>query len=157
MSPSSDLAALIEGVSWSDLAGGVLAGVIATAVWALGLWWVEAHRFERAFARLSGHHEVRRKQSSSLEPYTVVVTAKGSVLDVRYDGWRDGSCEGEIVMNRERRGAGHYSSVKKGKQLWGFWDVQVTDAGTVLVHEIYAKEETKTQIVSGYRWTRLPV
>jgi hypothetical protein len=148
----SDRGALIPGVGFL---GGVLVGLAAIAVWAFGVWGVEAYKFKRAFGPLAGDYEVRRKQSSALEPYKVALTVSRNVLGVRYVGWPDGSCEGEIVMSRVRRGAGHYSSLKGGDELWGFWDVQMAGDGTVLVHETYAKEETKTQVVSGYRWTPL--
>jgi hypothetical protein len=138
-----------------DLLGGVLVGLAATGVWAFGVWGVEACKFKRTFGPLAGDYEVRRKLSSAREPYKVAVTVSGNVLRVRYVGWPEGSCEGEIIMSRVRRGAGHYSSLKNGDELWGFWDVQVAGDGTMLVHEIYAKEQTKTQIVSGYRWTPL--
>jgi len=63
------------------------------------------------------------------------VTARGNVLDVRYENLPgEDSCSGEIVMNRQRRGAGHYSRLKAGEDLWGFWDLQVRDARTLLVH-----------------------
>jgi hypothetical protein len=46
--------------------------------------------------------------------------------------------------------------MKGEEQLWGFWDAQVRDDSTLLIHETYSKAETKTAVLSGFRWTRLP-
>src|SRR5262249_5302485 len=92
------------------------------------------------------------------EPHseTAVITVCDNVLEVRLAGLPDGdSCEGQILMNEQLRGAGHYWHMKGGKELWGFWDVQVRDPETILVHTTFVKAETLSVVVEGFRWELL--
>lgn len=42
-----------------------------------------------------------------------------------------------------------------GKRLWGFWEVQVKDADTILVHTTYAHPTTEAAVAQGYVWERI--
>ena len=59
-------------------------------------------------------------------------------------------------MNRHlpNRGEGHYDDVKDYEQLWGFWDVQIKDDDTLLVHTTYASTHD-TLVSQGYVWRRI--
>ena len=146
-------------MSGSDLLVGVVAGVVATIIWALGAWIYRERRLRREFHPLTGTYRSTRKLTDQSEPETVSIRVSRNILLVEFEGIPDGdSVTGEIAMNEQlpRSGRGQYFHVKDGAQLWGFWDIQVKDANTILVHRTYANPKNHTAVVSGFVWSRIP-
>ena len=93
------------------------------------------------------------------EPETVSITVKGNLLSVEFENLSDGELvTGQIAMNEQlpQSGEGLYWHVKDRAQLWGFWDIQVKDKNTILVHTTYTNHKTHTAVVSGFVWSRIP-
>jgi hypothetical protein len=143
-------------MSWPDFWGAVVAGLGATAIWVVCGRAREIFRLRRKFDRYAGRYSVTRKQETKREPFEVVVSVAGNVLDLTMEKLPSGdSGGGRILMDEQLRGEGHYWRIKKGEQLWGFWDVQVRDDRTLLLHETYSKAQIKTLVLSGFRWERV--
>ena len=142
------------------LVGGVVAGVVAIGTWALLASCRRRWRNHRHFGRLSGRYRITKKVVKEPPVETASIRVKGSVLMVEYEALpnRDGSVTGEIAMMElfPRSGEGHYSDTRDGKQLWGFWELQVKDDDTLLVHTSYANHKTLALTVEGFVWTRVP-
>ena len=139
-------------MDWLDaLIVGVVAGVVAAGLWASGERKLRLRRYKKAFGPLSGEFRVTPKLTEKPHPERAVIKVRDNVLDVRLVGLPDGDeSKGEILMNDQLRGAGHYWHLKGGKDLWGFWDVQVRDHKTILVHTTFVK--ANTVVVEGFRW-----
>ncbi|MDX6480663.1 MAG: hypothetical protein QOG85_1173 [Gaiellaceae bacterium] len=130
---------------------GVAAGIVAAGLWAFGERKLRQRRYEGAFGSLSGEFRVTPKLTDKPHRETAVINVRDNVLDVRLAGLPDGDAsEGEILMNEQLRGAGHYWHRKGGADLWGFWDVQVRDDKTILVHTTFVKDTTV--VVEAFRW-----
>lgn len=108
-----------------DLFTGLVAGVVAAAIWAM----IEAIRRWRrnrdSFGRLAGRYRIRpklTKQSDLGTGNTAVLTVSGSILKVEFQGVAAGdSISGEIAMSEHfpRSGEGHYQHAKASQQFWG--------------------------------------
>jgi hypothetical protein len=139
---------------WEDLGVAVLAGLLAAGIvvtWRRLWWWLELRP-------LTGRYRSTRKLASVSDPETATIRAAKNLLRVHFEGLDDGdSIVGEIVMNEQlpRSGKGHYSHISKGEDLWGFWDLQVKDKRTLLVHTTYVDAETCREVVAAYVWDRL--
>ncbi|MFL5961792.1 MAG: hypothetical protein ACJ757_02720 [Gaiellaceae bacterium] len=132
---------------------------MATIIWVFGVWLHRKQRFSRDFGRLSGTYRVMRKLADQPEQETVSIGVQRNLLAVEFGDLEDGeSVTGEIVMNEQLHGSGegYYRHVKDGVQMWGFWDIQVKDATTILVHTTYANPKTYAAVVSGFVWSRIP-
>lgn len=59
-------------------------------------------------------------------------------------------------MNRQlpTSGEGHYDHFEDDEQLWDFWNVQIKDDHTILVHTMYASTHD-TPVLQGYIWSRI--
>jgi hypothetical protein len=136
----------------------VVTGVVAAGVWAalaLALrWWLR----KRHFGPLAGTYTVTRKLGQTPEPDVVVIRVSGNVLEVEALCVPNAeSVTGQIVMNEQlwRSGRGHYDHLKtNGDQLFGFWDVQVKDADTLLIHTTFVDQANHRAVVTGYVWRR---
>jgi hypothetical protein len=53
-----------------------------------------------------------------------------------------------------KSGRGHYYR-HDTPHAFGFWEVQVVDARTILVHETYAHPRVRVANVTGFVWTRV--
>jgi hypothetical protein len=145
-------------MSVGDLLTGVVAGVVAAIIWALLVlayrWW----RRRQNFQHLQGIYGVTRKSTGESQPETVSICVHGNVLRVEYVGLDDeGIASGEIVMNEQlpSSGRGHYRHDTPGrKRGWGFYDIQVVDDGTILVHSTFSDTSERAALV-GYEWTRV--
>jgi hypothetical protein len=147
-------------VSGRDLLTGVVAGVVAAIIWALLVlayrWW----RRQQNFKHLAGTYRVTRKSTGEPQPETVSISVRGNVLGVEYEGLvaSDGvasAASGEIVMNEQlpSSGRGHYWQDTPGKARgWGFYDAQLVDDGTILVHQTFSDTSERAVLV-GYEWT----
>jgi hypothetical protein len=147
-------------VSCRDLLTGVVAGVVATTVWALLVFpayqWL---RRRRNFQHLAGAYHVTRKSTSKVEPETVSITVHGNVLEVEYEGLvaSDGTpsaASGKIAMNEQlpSSGRGHYWQDTPGRARgWGFYEVQLVGDGTILVHSTFSDTSERAVLV-GYQW-----
>jgi hypothetical protein len=145
-------------VSGNDLLVGVVAGVLATVIWVVGVWLYRRHRFKHDFGSLNGRYRSTRKLGDQPEPETVSISVEENLLAVVFEGLPDGeSVSGQIAMNAQlpRSGEGNYWHIKAGEQLWGFWEIQVKDADTILVHRTYASHKTHQAVVSGFVWSRV--
>ena len=98
-----------------------------------------------------------RKSTGESQQETVSITVHGNVLRVEYDGLDDESiASGEIAMNEQlpSSGRGHYRQDTPGRQRgWGFYDVQVIDDGTILVHSTFS-DTSERAVLTGWEWTR---
>lgn len=114
-----------------------------------------AYRLHHEFAPLAGMYQVTRKLTDQPEPETVSISVKKNFLTVQSHGGEVYS--GEIAMSEQlpASGKGQYQHSKGGTQLWGFWDVQLKDKDTILVHTTYADSQSHTAVVSGYVWKRI--
>lgn len=54
-------------MGWDALVGGVLAGVVAAGLWALGIEALRRHRFRQMFGPLAGRYRVTRKLAPKSE------------------------------------------------------------------------------------------
>jgi hypothetical protein len=147
---------------WSALAGNLVTGVAAGTVSAALYAWIQAQRREMRirseFAELAGTYSMTRKLGEAPEAERARVTTQGNVLNVVYiDVPRGDSVVGYIAMSEELtgRGEGYYDHVKRGQQLWGFWDVQVKDSSTILVHTTYAHPTDHRTVASAFVWQRI--
>jgi hypothetical protein len=140
------------------LAFALATGIGAAVIWALFAGYSAGGSVVRNFAPLAGPYSVRRKLSAAPEPETLTITVRGNVLEVvalNVPGAQ--SVGGEIQMSDQlpRSGKGHYEHVElDGTQLWGFWDVQVKDAKTILVHTTFVDQPNHRAVVTGDLWTR---
>lgn len=145
-------------MTWEEFWGGVAAGFIAIVIWEVWLRLRRRRRLRKQYAHLAGEYSVTRKlQPDVREPGTAVITVKGNVLSVRFRDLPPGrSVTGEISMNEQlrRSGRGHYYDAEDGKDLWGYWDLQVVPSNTLLIHTTFAQHEEHRAVVSGFVWTR---
>jgi hypothetical protein len=149
-------------VDWVDalavsLGSGVVAGVIATGLWAAIVEHRRRKGWERRVGPMAGEYRITRKLSSEPEPETLVVTVDKNVLTVEARGaaW---PYRGEIVMGAQLpgRGAGHYRQrLEDGSLLWGAWEIQQLDADTVVEDRTYASHSKHEAVVSGFVWERV--
>ena len=138
-----------------DVSGGVLAGLIATGIWVAGEHLRRFRRLIRTFGQYAGSYSVTEKERGDPRRERVAITVKGNVLAAQFENLPPGEeASGRIIMDGQLRGEGHYWHVKDGAQLWGFWDVQVRDDRTLLVHTTYAMSGTARLAVEGFRWER---
>ena len=142
-------------MTWADVLGGVLAGLIATAIWVVCDRVRRFVRLRAKFGRYAGSYSVTAKEEVEPRSERVAITVKGNVLAVRFENLPPGdSVSGRILMDDQLRGEGHYWHVKGGAQLWGFWDVQARDDRTLLVHTTFAVSGTDRLAFEGFRWER---
>ena len=141
----------------SDLAVGVVTGIVAALIWALITWEMRRRRLEHDFGPLAGRYRMTRKFGSLPEHEIASIVVDGHLLVVDWEQCDPGRVvHGEIEMNEQfpRSGRGHYDDNAVAEQLWGFWDVQVKDPDTILVHTTYATD-LHTSVVSGFVWSRI--
>src|SRR4051812_39994987 len=123
-------------MTWADVWGGVVAGLIATV--------------RQKFGRYAGCYLIAGREELAPRPERVAIEVKGNVLAIEFENPPPGdSVSGRIVMDEQLRGEGHYSHVKGGVQLWGFWDIQVRDKRTLLVHTTFSRSGTDTLVLEG--------
>ena len=134
----------------------ILTGVVAAAVWAAIVYSTGSGNAVLEFSPLADTYTVIRKLGDKPEPETTVIRVRGNVLEVEPHNVPDAkSVRGEIVMSEQlrRSGRGQYDHVKtNGDQLFGFWDVQLKDDDTILVHTTFAKDDAA--VFTGYVWSR---
>src|SRR3954451_18738552 len=142
-------------MTWADVWGGVVAGLIATAIWVFVDRSRRFIRVRRKFGRYAGCYLIAGKEELTPRPERVAIEVKGNVLAIEFENLPPGdSVSGRIVMDELLRGEGHYRHVKGGVQLWGFWDIQVRDKRTLLVHTTFSRSGTDTLVLEGFRWER---
>jgi hypothetical protein len=136
---------------------GVLAGVVAAIIWAVGAYLYRRYCVSADFHDLADEYTVRKKRRAEPESDTTKIRVAGNVLRVTQEGFEEGgSAKGEIQMDTSdvRSGKGQYVHDKPGPPiLFGFWDVQVMDRDTILVHTTYASTND-TLVFQGYVWER---
>jgi hypothetical protein len=145
-------------MSSGDFGTGTVAGVVAAVLWAAFIWLYRRWRLNHNFRRMTGMYRVTRKHANKSEQELVAIEVKGNVLSVSYENLPNGgAASGQIVMNEELRtsGAGHYEHLEDGVQMWGFYDVQLKDENTILVHVKYASHTEHREVVSGFVWSRI--
>ena len=137
----------------------IATGLVAAAAWAVLTYAIERLRVESTFRKYAGVYIETRKFPIPGQYHREMlrITVRQNVLRVVFVESPGRSIQGEIVMNRQlsTSGEGQYDDVKEQEQLWGFWDVQVKDKNTLLVHTSYASTHD-TQALQGYIWRRLP-
>jgi hypothetical protein len=138
-------------IATGSFAAGLVSGLVAAIVFELARSGYKRLRIRRALSGREGMYRIRPKLSKEPWPNPLSIRVRGKVLVVTSEA---DSYHGEIVMNDEliTSGRGHYSQSFEGDQLWGFWDVQLGDARTILVHRHYADYKTREEVVSGLVW-----
>lgn len=87
----------------------------------------------------------------------VVIAVQGTVLRIHFEDLdEDEAIVGAIEMNEHlpSSGRGHYSHDEGTKRMWGFWDIQLYDEDTILVHTTYSHYRDHFAVVSGFVWKR---
>lgn len=139
--------------------GGVVIGVAASVAFAIGQRVIDLVRMRRAFGKYHGTWHQTRKFPLPDVPgvETLEISVERNVLSVRFSEAPEShrSIHGEVMMNKQLRssGEGHYDHIEDDEQMWGFWDVQVKDDDTILVHTEYASTDD-TPVRQGYIWRR---
>lgn len=149
---------IVAEVTTADVAAAFLVGLAASLAWASSTYLIDRWRMSRTFAKYAGPYRSWRKfptAAGNWEEEDLEITVARNVLSVRFSDKPNRDIHGEIVMNRRlpTTGRGQYDHVKDEEQLWGFWDVQVKDENTLLVHTTYAST-IDTVVLQGYIWTR---
>jgi hypothetical protein len=154
----------VDSLSWA-LGVGIGAGVIAAGIWAS--WQSVRIRWRRRWlVGLEGIYQARWKLTDKILPGTISITVSGNVLELTSsDDFGAGYVRGGgapftgwIVMSDEPRGSGrgHYEQTLKDDEIvWGFFEIQVREDGSMLVHRTYAHPVKKAAIVSGFVWSRI--
>jgi hypothetical protein len=147
-----------SGFDWASLWFAVVTGVVAAAFWAFGAYAIQRLRLWLTFRQYAGSYLERRKFPTDpmAERNHLRIEVRRNILAVRFERQHQGrTITGDIVMNPQfpRSGRGQYDDHTDARQLWGFWDVQIKDATTILVHTTYASPED-TAVMQGYIWER---
>jgi hypothetical protein len=134
------------------------AGLAAAVAWAVMVEAFHRGRQRKNYKHLGGAYESTRKFPSAISmPEHLEIVAKANRLTVRRLDAPEGDwTQGKIAMNERLHdsGQGHYANLKCGEQLFGFWDVQVLDDDTLLVHTTYANADDG-MVMQGYIWRRI--
>jgi hypothetical protein len=141
-----------EDVTGADLLTGVVAGVVAAAVWAFLALLNRQRRFRR-LKRWNGAYRIFEKSKNRAEPETLSIRTTGNLLEVRFANMPDGqSVEGQIVMDEQtlKGGKGQYEHTTSKEQAWGFWEVQLKEPDMILVHTTFTTRAGP--VVRGYVW-----
>ena len=129
---------------------------MATALWTAVVVFFQRWRLWHQLHQLNGTYQVTPKGATQPDPEeSVVIRVDKNLLVVDYRGLAGGeSAQGQIAMNEHlpASGRGLYTH---GHNLWGFWDVQVKDTKTLLVHTSYFNAELNALVVAGYVWRQL--
>lgn len=146
-------------VSWEEIIGGLIVGVLAVIVWESGKHLWHRCRLRREFGDLAGDYIITRKLNPSAREAGIAhVGVNGSRLTVAFRDLGPGeSITGEIEMNQSmpHSGRGQYHHLNGSQEMWGFWDVQVVPRKSLLVHTTYAHDREHYAVVSGFVWTRV--
>jgi hypothetical protein len=137
--------------------GAVLAGVVATVVYAFGVELWRRCRYRRKLAPYAGRFQARWKYQNKTEPGTLALEIEGNRLVVTVSDIGD-PYDGKIVIDERYLdgGRGRYRQVKGDEVLWGLWDVQLLDRNTILVDRTYTHYTKMEPVVTAFVWERLP-
>jgi hypothetical protein len=146
-----------RGFGW-DLAGGVIAGLIAAGIaWGIG-FALRVRRNRSRFGRLAGTYRVFEKQPSRKGAGTVEVTGNGPTLDFAWTLADGSKAAGQIAMNEQSgvTGSGSYEHTRGANQGWGYLSVQVASrergAARLLVDGTYTRQKTRDEVATAWVW-----
>jgi hypothetical protein len=146
-------------MSWEEIVGGLIVGVVAVIVWESGKQLWRRSRLRHEFGHLAGDYVVTRKLNpGAREDGIAHIDVKGSSLKVTFRDLEPGELiTGGIGMNESmpRSGRGQYHHIEGSNEMWGFWDVQVVPRNALLVHTTYAHDREHYAVVSGFVWTQV--
>src|ERR1700758_5359108 len=144
-------------MTWADVLGGVIAGLIATAIWFVAARVVELVRLWR----YRGRYTATRKDEADARPEKPVLSAKWRwnalrfVLEVRMDGLPAGDwIKGDVCLDDQFSAVTRYHHMKGGKKLWGVWTLHVADARTIVVDTNYLDASTRQPVFQSALWER---
>jgi hypothetical protein len=148
----------VGSVGWSDLLGGVVAGVIASTIaWGISrLYRLRRNRID--FGRLAGEYRVREKQPSEEADGTVTLRGNGPVLDLAWTLGDRSEVRGTVSMNEQSRvsGAGSYDHVRGENYGWGYFSLQVAEGERgpirLLVDGRFTDQKARQQIAGAWVW-----
>lgn len=135
----------------------IIGGVVAAFLWTLIVLIFWAARRRWSYSRLKGDYEARFKGSDEVQwTLKIRVMGRGNRLNVSGRNEAGATFRGDIVMSDELAdsGRGHYYR-DDAPDAFGFWEVQVVDARTILVHETFADPRNRVAVVTGYMWSRI--
>ncbi len=143
------------GIGWTSVSIAIVTGLLASGAWALGRAGIYRCCVWRRYRNVGGtYREERKFPLATPETNYLTIKRNKDVLVVDFDELPGRSIHGRIVMNRHlaSSGEGHYDHLQDKQQLWGFWNVQLNEDGSFLVHTTYASDED-TLVLQGYIWT----
>lgn len=102
-------------VSATDLLTGVVAGVVAAALWTLSAWGYRLWSFKQDFDHLAGKYLVTEKMTGKPAFEAVSIRVDKNILQVDAEGLPDGdSITGEIAMNEQLHRSGKDGIINMG-------------------------------------------
>ena len=150
--------ACLSSIGGSEIVGGVVAGLIASAIaWVVlrGLRW---KRDRDDFGVLSGDYRVIEKPPWEQAQGTVTITVNGSILAFEWT-WLDGSeARGTIAMDERSRvtGLGSYEHTRHGSTGWGYLSIRIAsrepNAARILVDGWYTDKEQYQRVATAWFW-----
>lgn len=153
---------IVRGIGWGEVLGGIVAGLLASAVIAVAARCWRRHRDRKDFGCLAGTYDVTEKQPTEQPDGMVEVAGDGPVLTFVWT-FGDGSvAEGALTMNEQSRvtGAGSYKHVRGSNLGWGYVTLIVAsrgkDAAQLLVDGRYTRQKHRDEIATAWVWEMQP-
>jgi signal transduction histidine kinase len=147
--------AILRGGVWKEFGLALLVGTVAAAIWSLLVWTYFRQRNRRQFEGLAGTYRMRRKsEDESAVGSLVTIKVRDRVLSLTSDeNLTLGPLVGEVLMSQEipNHGTGFYNHT--AGIGWGFWELQVKDKDTLLVHTQWTNTSEQL-VVTGWRMVR---
>jgi hypothetical protein len=143
----------------SELLGGVVAGLVASAIaWCVGRV-VRWQRNRDDFGSLAGAYDVSEKETG-LAVGTVAIHGHGPILNLEWTHPDGSQASGRIAMNEQSRvtGSGSYEHRRGSNVGWGYFMLQVAsrerDAVRLLVDGTFTDQELRRQTASAWVWEK---
>jgi hypothetical protein len=149
------------GLGCGELIGGVVAGLIGSAIaWTVGRT-VRSKRNRDDFGSLAGEYQVREKQPSEQPDGTVTISGSGPNLDFLWTLGNGSEARGRLAMNEQSRvtGSGSYEHRRGANRGWGDLTIQVAsrerNSVRLLVDGRYTSQKDRQQVASAWVWETL--
>jgi hypothetical protein len=99
----------------ADLLGGILAGLIGSAIVLAAGWWWRRRRNRADFGCLAGTYNVTEKQPSQKPEGTVTINGDGPLLAFVWTTADGSNAEGMLTMNEQARTTGTGSYARRSR------------------------------------------
>ena len=149
---------MLLAVTGNEIVGGVLAGLIATAIVG-GFAWLRRYVRNRAdFGSLAGEYEVTTKSTDEAEGMATL-SGTGPILGLRWVLANGTVATGTVVMNEQSRvdGSGSYTHDTETGPGWGYLRVRVDsrDPAVLRVDGTFTDQDVRTEIATAWVWRQL--